>query len=136
MLPWGLCCITVLIYHLCLLESRGKRWYERMFCSHLTSCYFGFNPEVCPSVLCLLKYFGLGATIVEKSVSIKPSFVGFWLKQPLVKSTFCPPLWGLSADGIQKEITPVTSTHNRLAASLLSQKVSSEKSSCGSLYTL
>lgn len=58
------------------------------------SSYSGFNPVVCPSVLCLKTEFGLGENIVEKLINIKPSFIGFWLRNPLLTSNFHPSYGG------------------------------------------
>lgn len=91
MLCWDLCYTTVLML-------ARRRCYGRRYCTHSSSSYSVDSVLKSAPLYCVYQH-NLG---LEQSVSVKPSFVGFWLKHPLMTWTFQSLLWELWIHGTQK----------------------------------
>lgn len=96
----------------------GRVIWEKVMQSFKLILLCVFCPKVCPFCAVSTNMIRVGAGIVELSVSINPSFVGFRLKHPWGMSIFHLLLWGLWIPGTQKVRYSASDFHPQCTGSL------------------
>lgn len=116
MFCWDLCYTTIPIQG--LSQCLGRVIWEKVMQSFKLILLCVFCPEVCPFRAVSTNMIWVGAGIVELSVSINPSFVGFRLKHPWVMSTFHLLLWRLWVPGTLNARYSTSDFHPQCTGSL------------------